>query len=264
MELTVPPEGFVEDRRPHAGRRGRKSTMPVLANVLPIVRGGQKRLPRRDGPVPVAHGPGIPAEIAKGGSVAVSGRDLFERVKMMPDGPIVITSTDNATTTPQGRGYRRRLHPPRHAGRRFPPLPSPPMAPSLALEVEVLQSSSPRLISRSRPTRRARTWNSALFEWDGDTVRMVTTDGHRLSKVDVKVPGHCDDAHSAGPSRSFAAFATRCRRGAHGAERQGRGQEAQITQSGIGVLFQALAPRVSVKLVDAQFPPYSQVIPAEQ
>ena len=26
-----------------------------------------------------------------------------------------------------------------------------------------------------------------MFEWEGDTVRMVTTDGHRLSKVDVKV-----------------------------------------------------------------------------
>ena len=28
-----------------------------------------------------------------------------------------------------------------------------------------------------------------LFEWDGDHVRMVTTDGHRLSKAEVLVKG---------------------------------------------------------------------------
>ena len=27
--------------------------------------------------------------------------------------------------------------------------------------------------------------NSALFEWSGDRVRMVTTDGHRLSKMEA-------------------------------------------------------------------------------
>jgi len=31
--------------------------------------------------------------------------------------------------------------------------------------------------------------NSALFEWDGDRVRMVTTDGHRLSKMEAVLPG---------------------------------------------------------------------------
>src|SRR5437870_5251648 len=72
----------------------------------------------------------------------------------------------------------------------FPPLPSPAEgAPTLAIDVAVLQELIAKThFSISTDETRAHL-NSALFEWDGDLVRMVTTDGHRLSKMEVKVTG---------------------------------------------------------------------------
>ena len=97
--------------------------MPVLANVLLSGRGRTRSAsPRRDLYLSL-----IPAGSPRKSRRAAAGgpaKDLFERVKMMPDGPIVITSQDNATTTSRP-GYRAPVHPPRHAGRRFPPLPQP-------------------------------------------------------------------------------------------------------------------------------------------
>ena len=83
----------------------------------------------------------------------------------------------------------------------FPPRPRPAEgSPSLALAVDVLRELIAKThFSISGDETRAHL-NSALFEWDGDILRMVTTDGHRLSKIEVKVSGRQasgDDAHSA-------------------------------------------------------------------
>ena len=43
---------------------------------------------------------------------------------------------------------------------------------------------------------------------------------------------------------------------------EGKKPELHITQSGASAFFQGAGTTFSVKLVDAQFPPYSQVIPA--
>jgi DNA polymerase-3 subunit beta len=63
----------------------RKSTMPVLANVLLAADGARTlRLAATD--LYLSLNAKISADVSKGGSVAVSAKDLFERVKMMPDG----------------------------------------------------------------------------------------------------------------------------------------------------------------------------------
>src|SRR5208283_2740966 len=123
-------------------------------------------------------------------SVAVPAKDLLERIRMMPDGPIHLASQDNATTTIKAAGSARRYTLRGMPGDDFPPLPTPSEgSPSLAIDVDVLQELVAKThFSISSDETRAHL-NSALFEWDGDLVRMVTTDGHRLSKMEVKVSG---------------------------------------------------------------------------
>src|SRR6185503_5587361 len=111
--------------------------------------------------------------------------------------------------------------------------------------------------------------NSALFEWDGDLVRMVTTDGHRLSKVDVKVTGRQASATMLIPLKAIHELRRLCDEmmaegsdaTARGADGERKKPELLITQSGSSAFFQGAGMTFSVKLVDAQFPPYSQVIP---
>lgn len=262
MELTVAKKDLLKLVARMQGVAERKSTMPVLANVLLAVDGTNAlRLAATDLYLSLLGR--IPADVSKPGSVAVSAKDLFERVKMMPDGPIVIATQDNATTTLKASGSARRYTLRGMPGDDFPPLPQPAEgSPTLALAVDVLSELIQKThFSISTDETRAHL-NSALFEWDGDTVRMVTTDGHRLSKVDVKVSGRQASATMLIPLKAIQELRRLCDEmlaEGGGAEKK---PELLITQSGSSAFFQGAGTTFSVKLVDAQFPPYSQVIPA--
>lgn len=267
MELTVAKKDLLKIVARMQGVAERKSTMPVLANVLLAVDGNALRLAATD--LYLSLMGRIPAEINKPGSVAVSAKDLFERVKMMPDGPVVISSQDNATTTIKASGTARRYTLRGMPGDDFPPLPQPAEgSPTLALDVEVLSELIGKThFSISTDETRAHL-NSALFEWDGDVVRMVTTDGHRLSKVDVKVAGRQASATMLIPLKAIHELRRLCDEmmadgPTAGADGEKKKPELLITQSGASAFFQGGGTTFSVKLVDAQFPPYSQVIPQQ-
>ncbi len=266
MELTVAKKDLLKIVARMQGVAERKSTMPVLANVLLAVDGQNgMRLAATDLYLSLLGR--VPAEVSKPGSVAVSAKDLFERVKMMPDGPVVIATQDNATTTLKASGSARRYTLRGMPGDDFPPLPQPAEgSPTLALDVDVLSELIQKThFSISTDETRAHL-NSALFEWEGDTVRMVTTDGHRLSKVDVKVTGRQASATMLIPLKAIHELRRLCDEMlAEGpvtnAEGEKKKPELLITQSGSSAFFQGAGMTFSVKLVDAQFPPYSQVIP---
>jgi DNA polymerase-3 subunit beta len=188
---------------------------------------------------------------------------------MMPDGPIHLATQDNATTTIKAAGSARRYTLRGMPGDDFPPLPSPAEgSPSLALDVDVLQELVAKTyFSISTDETRAHL-NSALFEWDGDVTRMVSTDGHRLSKMEVKVSGRQASATMLIPLKAIHELRRLCDDIA--SEAKDRGDEGgaskaqlQITQSGSSAFFQGAGMTFAVRLVDAQFPPYGQVIPQQ-
>ena len=264
MELTVAKKDLLKLVTRMQGVAERKSTMPVLSNVLLAVDGPNAlRLAATD--LYLAISGRVPAEISKGGSVAVPAKDLLERVKMMPDGPIHIVTQENSSTTLKAAGSARRYTLKGMPGDDFPPLPAPAEgAPTLAMDVEVLQQLIAKThFSISTDETRAHL-NSALFEWDGDVVRMVTTDGHRLSKMEVKVSGRQASATMLIPLKAIQELRRLCDEAlgdAREGAKDGTKPQLQITQSGSSAFFQGAGMTFSVKLVDAQFPPYSQVIP---
>ena len=266
MEITVAKKDLLKLVTRMQGVAERKSTMPVLSNVLLAVDGPNAlRLAATDLYLAIAGK--MSAEVNKGGSIAVPAKDLFERVKMMPDGPIHIATHDNSTTTLKAAGSARRYTLRGMPGDDFPALPAPAEgAPTLALEVEVLQQLILKTIfSISTDETRAHL-NSALFEWDGDIVRMVSTDGHRLSKMEVKVTGRQASATMLIPLKAVQELKRLCEEamsdaGSRDASKDGGKPQIQITQSGSSAFFQSGGMTFSVKLVDAQFPPYAQVIP---
>jgi DNA polymerase III subunit beta len=270
MEITVAKKDLLKLVTRMQGVAERKSTMPVLSNVLLAVDGPSAlRISATDLYLAIAGK--IGADVNKGGSIAVPAKDLFERVKMMPDGPIHIATHDNATTTLKAAGTARHYTLRGMPGDDFPPLPAPAEgAPTLALEVDVLQQLiSKTHFSISTDETRAHL-NSALFEWDGDVVRMVTTDGHRLSKMEVKVSGRQASATMLIPLKAIQELRRLCdealaetpmKDAAKSTAGDAAKPQLQITQSGSSAFFQSTGTTFSVKLVDAQFPPYAQVIP---
>ncbi len=147
------------------------------------------------------------------------------------------------------------------AGDDFPPLPAPAEgAPTLALDVDVLAELIAKThFSISTDETRAHL-NSALFEWDGDVVRMVSTDGHRLSKMEMKVAGRQASATMLIPLKAIQELRRLCDEVMADGPKDQKAQ-ISITQSSSSAFFQSGGTTFSVKLVDAQFPPYAQVIP---
>ncbi|HEX8792646.1 MAG TPA: DNA polymerase III subunit beta [Polyangiaceae bacterium] len=260
MELTVPKKDLLKLVARMQGVAERKSTMPVLSNVLLAVDGPSAlRVAATD--LYLALVGRVTVDVSKGGSVAVSAKDLLERVRMMPEGPIHLASQDNATTTIKAAGSARRYTLRGMPGDDFPPLPAPSEgSPSLSLDVDALQELIAKThFSISTDETRAHL-NSALFEWDGDVVRMVTTDGHRLSKMEVKVGGRQASATMLIPLKAVQELRRLCDDIA-AESKEGAKAQVQIAQSGSSAFFQGGGMSFAVRLVDAQFPPYAQVIP---
>src|SRR3984893_5460551 len=236
MELTVPKKDLLKLIARMQGVAERKSTMPILSNVLLTIDGpSMLRVAATD--MYLALVGRVMADVSKGGSVAVSAKDLLERIRMMPDGPIHLAAQDG-TTTIKAAGSARRYTLRGMPGDDFPPLPSPAEgSPSLAIAVDVLKELIAKThFSISTDETRAHL-NSALFEWDGDVVRMVTTDGHRLSKMEVKVTGRQASATMLIPLKAIQELRRLCEDIA-GEAKDGAKAQLQITQSGSSAFFQ--------------------------
>ena len=239
------------------GIADKKSTMPLLGNVLLTANADTLRASATDTYLSVTGT--FPAEIKQPGTIAIPAKDLFERVKAMPEGPIQISSKEGSQAILKATSSPRRYTLHGMPGADFPALPSLQAdAPKLTLPAEVLSLLLQRThFSISGDETRPHV-NSALLECVPGTVRMVTTDGHRLSKMEVSVPESKATATMLLPLKAI----TELRRLTDEARAERTG-DISIAQQGPDAFFSVAGVLFSVKLVDAQFPPYQQVIPAQ-
>ncbi|GAC1394483.1 MAG: DNA polymerase III subunit beta [Polyangiales bacterium] len=239
----------------------KKSTMPILSNVLiQAETGGLLRASATDLFMAVtAH---VSSEVTRAGSLAVPAKDLIERVKAMPEGPVQITATEGSTAQIKAVGARREFRLRGMPGEDFPVLPKPdpkgtPTNISPATLAELIAKTHFSISTdETRPHL-----NSALFEWDGDIVRMVTTDGHRLSKHEMPADGGEKASFSLLiPLKGISELRRLCDE-AKADKGAGEGSPLKLLRGGPNVFFLRDDTMLAIKLVDAQFPPYQQVIP---
>jgi DNA polymerase-3 subunit beta len=261
MDLVIPKKDLLRLVARCQGVADRKSAMPALSNVLLTAEGNVLRVSATDMYLGLTGQ--TPAQVTTAGSVAVQARDLHDRIKAMPEGLLHVSATAGNQAILKAAGSPRRFTVPAIPGSDFPALPEPePAAPQLALPVDLLS----RLIARthfsiSTDETRAHV-NSALFEWAGDRLRMVTTDGHRLSKMEATVDGTSATATMLIPLKAINEL-RRLAEDARAERADAKDASATVTirQSGPNAFFEVAGMRFNIKLVDAQFPPYNQVIP---
>lgn len=265
MQVVVSKKDLVRILDRCQGVADKKSTMPILGNVLLEVDGPDRlRLAATDLFLSVSSA--IPAKVDKGGSIAVGARDLFERIRMMPDGQVNLTSTDGTSLSVKAVGTARRFSIHGISAEEFPSLPQPDASSApLMLPVSTVSAliQSTQFSISTDDSRLA--LNSALVECDGQQVRMVTTDGHRLTRAEALVPGLSAQLSLLIPLKGVQQLKRICDDAASEAARseteKGGEPTLAFTQQGPNAFFKVGSLNFSVKLVDAQFPPYEQVIP---
>lgn len=250
MKLTIPRKTLLTLLADVGRAADTKSTMPQLGCVLLTVKGDTVTACATDlyrsltGSAPADAG-------SSDGAAAIPAKELLERVKTLPDGPITLSLEGDRVVLRGATKARKHILSALPAGD-FPPMPSPDeTAPRLELRAGVLAGLIEQVVDAVSTDETRAHLNSALFEWEGETVRMVSTDGHRLHKAEAKVEGNAGSRTLLIPLRALVELRKLCDTSA----------KVVLSQVESTAFFETPGLTFSTKTVDAQFPPYAQVIP---
>lgn len=260
MDFAVVKKDIVKLARRAQAVADKRSAMPVLANVLLDAHDGIVTVSGTD--LFLAVQGNAPAEVKRAGSVAVPAKEFFDRVSMMPDGPIRIVSDNGANIVIRAASSARRYTLHGVPGKEFPLLPDAVEgAPAIAISADAMSVLIARTQFSISPDDTRPNLNSALFEQQSEVVRMVTTDGHRLSKMEIASPSGATPVSLLLPLKAVAEL----KRLADEARAENVNRDTpvviELVHSGPNAFFKVAQATFSVKLVDAQFPAYQQVIP---
>lgn len=259
MDFTVAKRDLLKLARRAQAVADKKSTMPVLANVLLDAHDGTVTVSGTD--LFLAVQGNAPAEVKRAGSVAVPAKDLFDRVSMMPEGPLRLVSDNGTSTVLRAASSARRYTLHGVPGKEFPRLPEAAEgAPTIALSADAMSVLIARTQFSISPDDTRPNLNSALFEQQSEIVRMVTTDGHRLSKMEIASPAGATPVSLLLPLKAVAEL-KRLADEARAETAKDTPVVIELIHSGPNAFFKVAQATFSVKLVDAQFPAYQQVIP---
>src|SRR5690348_4326342 len=184
MELVVAKNQLLRELQLFQGIVERKNTIPILANVLLEAKGNEVRMLATD--LEVALRSRCDASVAKGGSLTLPAKKLYEIIKALPETDVRIEEDKNGVKVAADRFDSRMQTLPRED---FPTLPE---------ATGTARTTLPRLALREMvgKTQFAITGedtrfflNGALLVLRADTLSLVATDGHRLALVTVTREG---------------------------------------------------------------------------
>jgi DNA polymerase III subunit beta len=250
MKLTAAREDFLSPLQSVIGVVERRQTMPVLANVLLSARDNRLSITGTDLEVELVATRQV--SVQQAGDVTIPGRKLLDIFKSLPEKTSVTLSTEGERVSL--RGGRSRFSLSSLPATDFPLIEEINAQQTLTLE----QGEFRRLIDKthfSMAQQDVRYYlNGLLLETDGQSLRAVATDGHRLAICEMELKEH---------SKSGQQQVIVPRKGVLELQRI-LGTEGSI-ELAIGtnhVRAQIGDIRFTSKLIDGRFPEYGRVIPA--
>jgi DNA polymerase-3 subunit beta len=232
-----------------------KTTVPILANVLLAAKAG--RLILRTTDLDLEAETSIEADVARDGELTVSAATLHDLTRKLPEkSQISLEAESDARLTL--RSGRSCFHLQTLPASDWPDVPDQNYTHEFELEAKALAhmfAKTAFAISSEEP----RYYLNGVFLHseageDGPLLRMVATDGHRLSRVERICPQGADGMPAVIVPRKACAEAERLLKGADGAIR------VSMSQNRIKLTLGAVTLRS--KLIDGNYPDYKRVIPA--
>ncbi len=231
----------------------RKTTMPILANVLVNATKGGITVTAFDLDIGIVSE--HPAEVLKPGAVTLSAKTLFDIVANLPEPQLNLKKLPNnyAEITCGAASYRIVGM----ASEEFPKLPKEENAPLVKVSgntlLEMIKKTS--FAISSDETRYI--LNGVFFEpREGGKVRMVATDGHRLCLIERELAGEFKLKGGVIIPRKGLFELKRLLEEAPDAE-------CSLGFAESSALFKKPGLSMVMRLIDGQFPEYQRVIPKE-
>ena len=255
MELSLRKSDLLPELQLLQGIVERKSTIPILANVLIQAEDGTVELLATD--LEVGLRSHCPASISEKGSLTLPAKKLYEIVKALPETDIRIAGSSKGGVKVAADRFDSRMQTLPHED--FPTLPKAGGAFSAVLGRAVLREMVAKTQFAITGDDTRYFLNGALFEFKTDVISLIATDGHRLAIVSVereKVKGgkgeSNEEIRAILPRKTLWELSRLL----------GEGEDNVKYERGENHLFFDIGGRVLIsRMIDAQFPAYERVIP---
>lgn len=253
MEFTIARSEMLAGLYLTQGIVERRTTIPILGNVLVRSTEGGIAIEATDQEVSVSRR--CTATVKKKGTLTTGARKLYEMIRELPDTEIRIRSVDNNWIEVVADRSRFRL-----VGldpREFPAIPQPqPETQAQTLRIPgktLVEMIEHTLFAVSADESRMNLNGIYLEAAEGGRVRFVATDGHRLAMICRSAEGRGFDQGIIIPRKAVLELRKVLESGE---------EDIELTVDG-GVLHAQRGPvQMSMRLVEGEFPDYTQVVPS--
>jgi DNA polymerase-3 subunit beta len=250
MRFTISREKLQEGLAAVTPTTPPKTTLPVLANILVETTERGIRLSGTD--LDIAVTTEVAADVEMQGAITIPAKKLSEIAKELPPSPVKIaTSGEQRVTLDCGRSHFKILGLPRDE---FPNFPTVKFDASWRIrsgDLQKLISHTAFAVSNeeSRPIL-----NGVLWELRPDNMRMVATNGHRLSKMDVPINSvGAPSADMIVPPKALEQIRRLFP----------QDEELEIARGDNHLGFRSPFTAVYTRLIEGPYPNYDQVIPRD-
>lgn len=254
MEFTVSKSDFLRELSFAQGVIEKKTTIPILANLLIEAGDGKIHLTATDLELGIQSSCG--GTVEKPGSGTVPAKRLLDFVRLLPDDDIKVKFLENNWVSITCGRSRTRI-----AGLSRESYPELPVAPAetLTLGCEPLKRMISQTMFAISSEESRFTLNGALLVLEPGLMKMVATDGHRLAHVMISSPVEgLEERQSALLPRKAMAELLKLVDAA--------GDDARISFSANDnhLFFQAGGRLLITRKLTGSFPDYERVLPKEQ
>src|SRR5512135_1423794 len=256
MKLRIKKEEILKGLQRIQGVVDKKNTMPILSNMLMIADTKGIEIIATD--LEIGLRGRYTADVEKPGAVTVSAKKMYEIVRELPAEDIQIRVEDgNWVKIKSGHSQFKLVALPKDE---YPALPDVAEDGMIAIEGETLREMIKKTLY-SVGENDARYVLNGLFvhmtqSKNGLTIRMVGTDGHRLSMIDRVVDAKHREESMIIPKKAMMELRRLL-------EEDSSGAELRLGFSKNQALFKRDGLVMVSKLIDGNYPNYLQVVPAK-
>ena len=253
MEFSVTKSSLLNELSTTQGVVERKTTIPILSNLLVEARGSQLTITATD--LELSIRTSCEAKIKKEGAGTIPAKKLLELVRLLPEGEIKVKLLDNHWVEIVSDRKKYKLV--GMAKENFPALPSMPHTlvkiPATILENLISKTKFAISMEESRYTL-----NGGLLILRPDTLAMVATDGHRLAlaETDHKLAGLNGELKVLVPKKAMDEV-----------EKLSSGSDSDVqiefAKDESHLFFQAGHRLLISRILTGQFPNYEAVLPRD-
>jgi len=255
MKLTIERAALLRSLNHVQSVVERRNTIPILSNVLLEAAGGRLALTATDMDLAIIES--VDCAVETEGATTAPAHTLYDIVRKLPDGAQI-----EIDATGEGNQLRLRAGRSRFTLQTLPTGEFPQMASGdMPHEFTLPASELRRLIDRTRfaiSTEETRYYLNGIYfhmadDGDGEALRAVATDGHRLARVEMPLPdGAAGMPGVIVPRKTVSELHKMI---------EESDEDVNVALSDAKIRFGFDNVTVTSKLIDGTFPDYDRVIP---